>query len=56
VVLDRVVFPLWATVRTWVLTVRPMQQGRLWLYLLYLLGALLVLLLYLAFRAGGPGS
>ena len=56
VVLDRVVFPLWATVRTWALTVRPMQQGRLWLYLLYLLGALLVLLLYLAFRAGGPGS
>jgi hydrogenase-4 component B len=56
VVLDRVVFPLWATVRTWALTVRPMQQGRLWLYLLYLLAALLVLLLYLAFRAGGPGS
>jgi len=56
VVLDRVVFPLWTTVRTWALTVRPMQQGRLWLYLLYLLGALLVLLLYLAFRAGGPGS
>lgn len=56
VVLDRVVFPLWIRVRTWALTVRPMQQGRLWLYLLYLLGALLVLLLYLAFRAGGPGS
>jgi len=53
VVLDRVVFPLWATVRHWALTVRPMQQGRLWLYLLYLLGALLLLLLYLAFRAGG---
>jgi hydrogenase-4 component B len=56
VVLDRVVFPLWATVRTWAFTVRPMQQGRLWMYLLYLLGALLVLLLYLAFRAGSSGS
>jgi len=51
-VLDGLALPLWARVRSWALVARPLQQGRLWMYVLYLLGALLALLLYLALRAG----
>ncbi|HEU5260259.1 MAG TPA: proton-conducting transporter membrane subunit [Gemmatimonadales bacterium] len=51
-VLDGIALPLWTRMRTWALAARPIQQGRLWMYLLYLLGALLALLLYLALRAG----
>ncbi len=55
-VLDGIALPLWTRVRTWAVAARPIQQGRLWMYLLYLLGALLALLLYLALRAGRAGS
>jgi len=54
-VLDGVALPLWQRVLAWGQAVRPIQQGRLWMYLLYVLGALLGLLLYLALRAGGTG-
>ncbi|HEU5321643.1 MAG TPA: proton-conducting transporter membrane subunit, partial [Methylomirabilota bacterium] len=51
-VLDGIAVPLWKRLRAWALTARPIQQGRLWMYLLYVLGALLLLLLYLAARGG----
>jgi hydrogenase-4 component B len=49
-VLDKLVLPLWTRLRNWAISVRPIQQGRLWVYLLYLLGALVALLLYLALQ------
>jgi hydrogenase-4 component B len=55
VVLDHVAVPLWAKVRALANKLRPIQHGRLWAYVLYLLGTLLVLLLYLALRAGEAG-
>jgi hydrogenase-4 component B len=55
-VLDRVALPLWTRVRAWASTVRPLHHGRLWVYLLYLLGALLALLLYLALGVAEAGG
>jgi hydrogenase-4 component B len=51
-VLDDVALPLWHRLRRAALRLRPMQQGRLHLYLLYVFAAVLVLLGYLTF---GPG-
>jgi hydrogenase-4 component B len=53
VVLDHLALPFWNRVRALAIRFRPIQHGRLWAYLLYILGTLLVLLLYLALRAGG---
>jgi NADH:ubiquinone oxidoreductase subunit 5 (subunit L)/multisubunit Na+/H+ antiporter MnhA subunit len=49
-VLDGLVQPLWERLRRGAFRARPIQHGRLGAYLLYLLGALLLLLLYLAVR------
>jgi hydrogenase-4 component B len=49
VVLDGVALPLWRRVHLAASRLRGMQQGRLHLYLLYVMAALLVLLGYLAF-------
>jgi NADH:ubiquinone oxidoreductase subunit 5 (subunit L)/multisubunit Na+/H+ antiporter MnhA subunit len=51
-VLDGVALPLWGALRRAALRLRPIQQGRLHVYLLYVLAALLVLLGYLTL---GPG-
>jgi hypothetical protein len=50
-VLDRMARPGWARVRTAALRLRPLQQGRLYLYLVYVMAALLALLVYLAVRS-----
>jgi hydrogenase-4 component B len=55
IVLERLALPLWARVRAAAIRLRPIQHGRLWAYVLYLLGTLLVLLLYLALAARGSG-
>ena len=47
-VLDRVAVPLWHAVQRSALRLRPMQQGRLSLYLIYVMAALLALLAYVA--------
>jgi hydrogenase-4 component B len=47
-VLDRLVLPAWDRVHRTALRLRPIQQGRLYVYLLYVMVALLVLLAYLA--------
>jgi hypothetical protein len=47
-VLDRVALPLWNAVLRAALRLRGIQQGRLHLYLLYVMAALLALLAYLA--------
>jgi hydrogenase-4 component B len=47
-VLDGVARPFWHAVRRWALRLRGIQQGRLHLYLLYVMAVLLVLLGYLA--------
>jgi formate hydrogenlyase subunit 3/multisubunit Na+/H+ antiporter MnhD subunit len=47
-VLDGLALPLWHTLHGAALRLRAIQQGRLHLYLLYVLAALLVLLAYLA--------
>lgn len=46
-ILDRVVAPLWARVRRSALRLRPIQHGRLHLYLLYVVAAVLAFLTYL---------
>jgi hypothetical protein len=46
-VLDRLVLPVWARVQRLALRLRPMQQGRLHVYLLYVVATLLLLLAYL---------
>ncbi len=46
-VLERVVLPAWFQVRRAAETLRPLQQERLHTYLLYIVGVLLALLLYL---------
>lgn len=46
-VLERVVLPAWVLVRRAAEALRPLQQGRLHTYLLYIVGVLLVLLFYL---------
>ena len=52
-ILDRAALPLWGAVRRAALRFRGIQHGRLHLYLLYVLGALIALLAYLAM---GPRS
>jgi hydrogenase-4 component B len=47
-VLERAILPAWAAVRGVLGRLRPLQQGRLWVYLLYVIATLLLLLLYLA--------
>jgi formate hydrogenlyase subunit 3/multisubunit Na+/H+ antiporter MnhD subunit len=54
-VLDGVALPLWAALRRAALRLRPLQQGRLHAYLIYVMVALLALLTYLAL-AGRPGA
>jgi hypothetical protein len=46
---------VWAAVRGALWRLRPIQHGRLWVYLLYLIAVLLLLLLYLAGLVGGAG-
>jgi len=46
-VLDRAVLPMWARVQRLALRLRPMQQGRLHVYLMYVVATLLALLAYL---------
>ena len=48
-VLDGVALPLWSVLQRGALRLRGIQQGRLHVYLLYVLAALLVLLAYLSF-------
>jgi hydrogenase-4 component B len=47
-VLDRSAVPAWHWVRRTAMRLRPMQQGRLYAYLIYVMVALVVLLAYLA--------
>jgi formate hydrogenlyase subunit 3/multisubunit Na+/H+ antiporter MnhD subunit len=47
-VLDRLVVPAWRAIQRWALRLRPIQQGRLHAYLLYVMAALLALLAYVA--------
>jgi NADH:ubiquinone oxidoreductase subunit 5 (subunit L)/multisubunit Na+/H+ antiporter MnhA subunit len=47
-VLDRVALPAWDHIHRAALRLRPIQQGRLYVYLLYVMVALLALLAYLA--------
>jgi hydrogenase-4 component B len=47
-VLDRSAIPAWHWVRRTALRLRPIQQGRLYAYLIYVMVALVVLLAYLA--------
>lgn len=51
-VLDGAVLPLWARIQRTALRLRPMQQGRLSMYLLYIVAALLFLLAYLVIVPG----
>jgi hydrogenase-4 component B len=50
-VLDRAILPTWTAVRRLLGRLRPLQHGRLWVYLLYVISILLLLLLYLALGA-----
>ena len=54
-VLEGVMLPAWEAVRGAVWRLRPMQHGRLWVYLLYIIAVLLLLLLYIG-AAGGTGG
>ena len=47
-VLDRSAIPVWHRVRRAAMHLRPIQQGRLYAYLMYVMAALVVLLAYLA--------
>jgi NADH:ubiquinone oxidoreductase subunit 5 (subunit L)/multisubunit Na+/H+ antiporter MnhA subunit len=51
-VLDGIVRPLWERIRVLALRLRPLQQGRLHAYLIYVMVALVTLLAYVAFEAG----
>jgi len=51
-ILDNVALPLWSLIQGFAARLRPIQQGRLWIYLVYLMAALLLLLLYLATSGG----
>ena len=53
IVLEGAILPVWAAVRGALWRLRPIQHGRLWVYLLYLIAVLLLLLLYLAGLVGG---
>jgi hypothetical protein len=50
-ILDRIVVPTWHAIQRWALRLRPIQQGRLHAYLLYVMAALLALLAYVAVEA-----
>jgi hydrogenase-4 component B len=50
-VLDRTAIPLWHRVQRAARRLRPLQQGRLYMYLLYVMTALIVLLAYLALES-----
>lgn len=54
-VLDGVILPAWEAVRGALWRLRPIQHGRLWVYLLYIIAVLLLLLLYIGV-AGGTGG
>jgi hydrogenase-4 component B len=54
-VLEGAILPAWAALRGALWRLRPIQHGRLWVYLLYLIAVLLLLLLYLAGLVGGAG-
>jgi hydrogenase-4 component B len=56
IVLEGAIFPAWAAVRGALWRLRPIQHGRLWVYLLYIIAVLLLLLLYLAGLVGGPAG
>ena len=47
-VLDRSAIPVWHRVRRAAMHLRPIQQGRLYAYLMYVMAALVVLLAYLS--------
>jgi hypothetical protein len=51
-VLDRALEPAWRALRRAGARLRPIQQGRLQLYLLYIVATVSVLLLYLAVFGG----
>ena len=53
-VLDGAVLPLWDRIQRAALRLRPMQQGRLHVYLLFIVATLLVLLAYLVAAPGSP--
>jgi hydrogenase-4 component B len=53
-VLDRVVEPAWRTLRRGGARLRPLQRGRLHLYLLYMVATVSALLLYLAVFGAAP--
>jgi len=50
-VLDRLVVPVWRVIQRGALRLRPIQQGRLHAYLLYVMAALVALLTYVAVEA-----
>lgn len=52
-VFDRVVSPSWAAITRTALRLRPLQQGRLNWYLVYVVGTVVALLAYLALRGSG---
>lgn len=52
-VLDGAVIPWWAVIERAALRIRPLQQGRLSRYLMYVIGTVVALLTYLLVRAGG---
>jgi hydrogenase-4 component B len=54
-VLDGIILPAWEAVRGALWRLRPIQHGRLWVYLLYIIAVLLLLLLYIGV-AGGTGG
>jgi len=51
-VLDGAILPAWTALRGALGRLRPIQQGRLWVYLLYIIAVLVVLLFYLAGLVG----
>ena len=53
--LEGVILPAWEAVRGALWRLRPIQHGRLWVYLLYIIAVLLLLLLYIGV-AGGTGG
>jgi hydrogenase-4 component B len=55
-VLEGAILPAWSAVRGLLWRLRPIQQGRLWVYLLYVIAVLLVLLLYLAGLVGARAT
>ncbi len=54
VMLDRVLAPVWRGLRQAGGRLRPIQQGRLQLYLLYIVATVSALLVYLVASGGGP--